>query len=318
MSSYFTRRAPRKGLPSLNFTRVSSLRSKSSFNTSKWRDLDKLAPEGMADIEGSVGPKIDKGFFARLFTPKSEKCFIDGLKSIANRESKIAYKHFSQSTEIADGAFMAGYLALQYGDHKQASIYLRTAVLDAAYLGEYFAKYEVKLQLKLSICDDITIAISPDRRGATLCLVEVYQLLKYYHEAIKRLKALNQFYPGDNVILHSMLGILYECNPTNKDNLKQIIALSSSSDNTNFIACATFLYRAKALLGLGMPEGAREILTKALRLSKGCPTSLHCAFRYERAIVYEALNKPDRARTEREILFSEDPYYKDISQKLGL
>ncbi len=273
----------------------------------------------MTDIEGNISPKLNKGFFARLFTPPHEKNFIDGCKAIAlGEESKIAYEYFSQAAVLADGAFVAGYFAFRFGEYDKATIYFKTAIDQIAYLGFHFSKYEVEMQLKLTICEDIDVIITPDSRGLVLGMAEVCQAMKNHSEAIDYLQRLRKSHSDDHIVLLSLLEILYEQNPNDKDNLKHIIALSSISDNTNCIACAIFLYRAKALLGLGMPDGARETLTKALRLSKDCPTSLRCAFHYDRAIVYEALNKPDRARTDREVLFSENPYYKDISEKLGL
>lgn len=39
---------------------------------------------------------------------------------------------------------------------------------------------------------------------------------------------------------------------------------------------------------------------------------------YERALVYEDLGKPRRARSELEKLYAEDPDYEDVAARLGL
>ena len=56
----------------------------------------------------------------------------------------------------------------------------------------------------------------------------------------------------------------------------------------------------------------------ALRRRKGRSDELLRALRYERALVYEDLGKPRRARAELEKLYAEDPDDEDVAARLGL
>nr|MCA8837885.1 DUF4236 domain-containing protein [Pseudomonadota bacterium] len=280
--------------------------------------LERVAPEGMASIEAVTSNSLNKGFFARLVTPASETSFVDACKALSEGNTDKAYQHFCQSADLADGAFMAGYLAFQNSDNEKAVGYFKTAIAKSQRLGIYFSKYDMQMQLKLSISDDIDAVIAPDYRGAILGLVEVYQETKYYDQAITHLQSLRKRNPEDYVVLLSLVELLHEHGPRSKTNLKRIVTLTSDCENTNFIECAILLYRAKALMGLGLPQVARETLTKALRRRKGCPNSLRCALHYERAGAYEALKQKARARADLESVYTADPDYEDIEKRLDI
>ena len=55
-----------------------------------------------------------------------------------------------------------------------------------------------------------------------------------------------------------------------------------------------------------------------MRRRKGRSDELLRALRYERALVYEDLGKPRRARAELEKLYAEDPDDEDVAARLGL
>ena len=65
-------------------------------------------------------------------------------------------------------------------------------------------------------------------------------------------------------------------------------------------------------------DAARETLTGALRRKKGRSEELLRALRYEWALVYEELGQRQRARSELEKLYAEDPDYEDVAARLGL
>ncbi len=81
---------------------------------------------------------------------------------------------------------------------------------------------------------------------------------------------------------------------------------------------ALLLHGGRALRLLGLPTGARDTLTKALRRRKGRPAELLRDARYERALCYEALGQRSRARQELERVYAEDPDHEDTAQRLGL
>lgn len=89
-------------------------------------------------------------------------------------------------------------------------------------------------------------------------------------------------------------------------------------ENESEIHAALLLYKARALRKLGLNEAARDVLTKALRRKKDRSNELLHALRYERALVYEALGRHKRARSELEKLYAEASDYEDVAPRLGL
>ena len=89
-------------------------------------------------------------------------------------------------------------------------------------------------------------------------------------------------------------------------------------ENETPVHTALLLYKARALRGLRLLDAARETLKDVLRRRKGRSEELLRALRYERALVYESLGKPRRARSELEKLYAETPDYEDVAARLGL
>ncbi|MCA8837950.1 MAG: hypothetical protein K8963_08895, partial [Proteobacteria bacterium] len=240
----------------------------------------------------------------------------DAHQPNSKSNSEKAYQHFSQATDLADGAFMAGYLACLNNEHLKAIDHFKTAIEKSTTLGNHFNQYKISLQIKLSISDDIEAIIIPDHRGAILGLIEAYQASKNYTQAINHLQALRKTNPKDNLILLALVEMLYEHKPGNKANLKRIDTITNDCENTNFIECAILLYRAKALIALSQTLAARDTLTLALRKRKNCPTPLRHALLHKRAATFEALNQTARAQADLQSIHTENPNYEDVSKRL--
>ena len=262
--------------------------------------------------------KLDLGFFERLLTPKDERAFVDGCKEYVAGRTEQALIKLRESTHLADGAFLAGFLAMDAKRLDEAETHLKRALAMSRTLGRYFGKYGLAVELSLPITDEVTAHITPCRRGALLGLVEVYQHQGRVKEAVACLKKLRQDIPHDAVVNLSMAELVYDAAPTDKRLAKQIVELAGDVKNDSSIHAALMLYKAKALRTLGLHTAARDVLTAALRKKKGRSDDLLRALRYERACVYEDLGQAGRARREFETLYAQDPSYEDVSQRLGL
>jgi len=271
------------------------------------------------DLAPEVRPedRLTLGFFRRLITPASEEAFVDGCRELALGSEAKALDHLRRS-DLADGSFLAGFLALKNGLFDEARIHFRAALAHERKLGRYFDKYGIASTVSLPITDEVAAHMGPDRRGILLALVEVNQKQEQWDEALDCLKQLRKLAPEDPVVVLSLAELLTEARHGDKAVAKEVVRTSQGIGNDSPVHAALLFYRAKALRALGLLDGAREVLTKALRRKKDRPADLMHALRYERALVYEALGQRKRARSELEKLYAVAPNCEDVAERLGL
>lgn len=262
--------------------------------------------------------RLTLGFFKRLITPDDEEALVDGCRELVLGNEDKALQHLEQATHLADGAYLAGFLALKKERLEEAANYLATAAEKHSRLGRYFSKYGISATMSLPITDEVSAHVGPDLRGVLLGLVEVYQRQERWEDAIACLERLKRIEPDDVVVKLSLAELLLDARPGDKNVCRKIVRLAEGIENETPVHTALLLYKARALRGLGLLIAARETLTGALRRRKGRSEDLLRALRYERALVYEDLGKPRRARAELEKLYAEDPDYEDVAARLEL
>jgi tetratricopeptide (TPR) repeat protein len=262
--------------------------------------------------------RLTLGFFKRLITPDDEEALVDGCRELVLGNEEEALRHLEQATHLADGAYLAGFLALKKEQLEEAATYLATAAEKHSRLGRYFSKYGISATMSLPITDEVSAHAGPDLRGVLLGLVEVYQRQERWEDAIACLKRLQRLEPDDVVVKLSLAELLLDARPGDKNVCRKIVRLAEGIVNETPVHTALLLYKARALRGLGLLDAARETLMGALRRRKGRSEELLRALRYERALVYEELGQRRRARSELEKLYAEDPDYEDVAARLGL
>lgn len=262
--------------------------------------------------------RLDLGFLRRLVIPAEERELVDRLRALAAGDEEAARDHLRRATHLADGAYLAGFLALKRGELREAGIDLVAAAGKAGELGRYFAKYGITAAMSLAVTDEVSAEVGPDLRGVLLALVEIYQRLERRRDAIACLERLRRLEPGDVVVRLSLAELLLEMHPGDAAVCRRVVELASGVENESAVHAALVLYKARALRGLGLADAARETLTAALRRKKGRPAELLRALRYERALVYEDLGRRRQARAELEKLYAEAPDYEDVAARLGL
>ncbi len=262
--------------------------------------------------------RLTLGFFQRLYVPKNEQVFVNGLKAFLSGNEAKSMKLLSQAPRLADAAFLAGFLALKQGKPAAAVRSLHQALRQADALGKLYAKYGIALTLGMRITDELAAHIGPTRRGVLLGLVEACQELGDYRQAIEALRRLRKSAPDDVVVKVSLAELLLESAPGNRQAYKNIVAMAQDLRNESPAHAALLLYKARALSGLGLHTAARDTLTAALRRKKDRSPELLRALRFERAQVYEALGQQKRARADYEKLYAENPTDHDVARKLGL
>jgi len=247
-----------------------------------------------------------------------EEAFVDGCSELALGDEDKAYEHLKQAVHLADGAYLAGFMALKMERFEDAERFLSSAAGDYEKLGMHFNKYGISEEMALPITDEVTAHISCNREGALLGLVEACQRLGKLEEAMHCLETLKHFHPDDVVVLLSMCELLLEQDGDGKNAAKRVIHLAQHIENDTPIHAALLLYKARALRKLGLDEAAKKTLTLALRRRKGRSNDLLHALRYERALAYTQLGRDRQYRSDLERIYAEDPDYKDVSERLGL
>ena len=260
--------------------------------------------------------RLTMGFFKRLVTPADEEAFVDGCRELSQGNYPAALRHLQGATHLTDGAFLAGFLHLKNEDTSKAIPLLQQAAGHSRQLGRYFDKYGLVLTLSLPITEEVAAHVGPSLRGTLLALVEAYQVAEDWDKAYECLQRLRKLEPEDVVILLSLVELLWQANYGNDDTCRYIVKLTKDTDNETPIHTALLLYKARALNGLKMHTAARDILTKTLRRKEDRSEDLLLTLRYERALSYESLGQPKRARSDLERIYAEDPDFEDVAKRL--
>lgn len=275
-------------------------------------------PEAVPVPTVPLKDRLNLGFFKRLITPKADQAFVDGCREWVAGNEKTALEFLKDADHLADGAFLAGFLALKKSRFETAVRCFKRAVKKHNSLGKYFNKYEISATMYLPVTEEVTASVEPDLRGVLLGLVEAHQYLKQWREALECLKKLRSLEPEDVVIKLSLAELLITFKPDDPKTLKTIIQLAEKIQNESSVHATLMFYQARALVKLGLRHGALKVLTAALRRKKERPEDLLLALRYERAHLYGHLGKKRQARADFEKIFVDAPKYKDVAKILGI
>jgi len=262
--------------------------------------------------------RLTLGFFKRLITPDDEEALVDGCRELALGNDDKALHDLEKAAHLADGAYLAGFLALKKERLEKAASYLSAAAGKHNRLGRYFSRYGISAVISLPVTDEVSAHVGPDLRGVLLGMVEVYQRQKRWQDAITCLERLQRLEPDDVVVKLSRAELLLDAHPDDKNVFRKVVQLVEGIENETPIHAALMLYRAKALRQLGLATASRNTLTAALRRKKGRSDDLLRSLRYERALAYVDLGQKSRARAEFEKLYAEAPDFEDVAERLGL
>ncbi|RJP22633.1 MAG: DUF4236 domain-containing protein [Candidatus Abyssobacteria bacterium SURF_5] len=265
-----------------------------------------------------AGDGLTLGFFQRLVTPDTEEALVDGCRHLFKGDEDEALAHLRRALHLADGAFLAGFVALKKNLLVEAAEYLEKARDKHNQLGRFFKKYEIATRFDLAITPEVTAHIGPNLRGTLLGLAEVCQLQGRSRESLNCLQHLLRLEPADVVVRLSVAELLFEAGSGAPRLCQKIVRLSEGIKNETALHAALLLYKARALRALELPDAARVTVTEALRRKAGRPEGLLRALRYERALICERLGQHRRARIELEKLYAECPDYEDVAVRLGV
>lgn len=261
---------------------------------------------------------LTMGFFKRLITPDDEEAFVDACRELVLGNEQKALNYARNAGHTADGAFIAGFLALKMGFYEEALEHFSKAVENEKSLGALFSKYKIFNLTELQISEEVKAQIQPCVRGTLLGMVEAYQALGRIEDAVSCLEKLLKLEPEDLVVKISFAEFLTDERANDPEALKRVLKITEEVENDSPLHTALLLYKARALHGLKLYEAALETLSYTLRKTQGRSKELLLALRYERALIYEAMGEVRKARSEFEKIFSVAPEYEDVAKKLSL
>lgn len=268
--------------------------------------------------EVPTSERLTPGFFDRLMMSDDEEALVDGCRELVAGNEEVAYEHLKKAVHLADGAYLAGFLALKKKQLDEAVDHLTAAARNHSRLTRYFSKYGLTASMELFIAEGVSVYVVPNLRGVLLGLVEAFQSQGRLQDALSHLERLHRLEPDDVVVRLSLAELIWEAHPEDKRTCKKIVRLAEGITNETAVHTALLLYRGRALRELGLLDAALQTLTDAMRRRKNRSTELLRALRYERALVYDARGQTGRARSEFERLYAEDPDYEDVAVRLGI
>jgi tetratricopeptide (TPR) repeat protein len=260
------------------------------------------------------GPKL--GLLQQLTLSSEEKALARALEAFAQGNLNSAMTDLRLAATLADGAFLAGVVALSSAPTEAEGFLLRARKARAT-LGRHFGKFGVVPEIQLPITAQISATLAPDERGVGIALAECYQLSGKPKRALQVLKKLNQIDPDDLFVRLSAAELFVEERRTGQA-LRSALKVSDGLENESAVHAGLLYFRGKAQRLLGLNTAARQTLSLAMRRKKDRPTDLLHAIRYERALVHEQLGQKAKARSDLERIFAENSRYEDVSARLGL
>jgi tetratricopeptide (TPR) repeat protein len=266
-----------------------------------------------------VKPAIDLKPLDRFVYGPAAADFIDALRALSFDDIPNAYDFARASASLADGAFLAGFLAMQAQEWEAALKYFGTVLEKREHLGELFTKVGVNLRVFLPVSEEFIVAIQPRLVDCYLALAIAYEQTGNNKLAIVHLQELRERHDPDNLVIRLMLAELIDATFGDDPAVQhEIVTLAEGINNESPLHASLMYYRARALRRLNILDGARDTLAQALKKKKGYRSDLLAALRYERALIYEKEGQTKRARQEFEKIYAIAPELEDVAQRLGL
>jgi tetratricopeptide (TPR) repeat protein len=254
----------------------------------------------------------------KVSAPEDYRPLAAGCQALAKGDEDAAFAQFQQATHLADGAFLAGVLALKKGQLDAATRYLTVAAGKEQELGKQLSAYGINATMSLAVTEEVDAHVEPSLRGVLLALAEAYQAQEQQGDAVACLEQLQQMAPDDLVVKLSLAELLVEGTSDDQATLQKVVRLTEGIANESAIHAALLLCKAQALRELGLLDAAQDLLTSTLRRQKDRPDDLLRALRYERGLVYAGQGQAKKARAEFEKIHAEDPNYEDVETRLNL
>lgn len=249
-----------------------------------------------------------------------ERAYYEGLVAYLRGDHETALTKFEQvlaSDPSSPSAHLfAGTSANTLGDATRATAHLEAVVgsshgMPDRYQAKFVPDSVFSLTLAVRITDSVTATPPFGGLAAVLALAEVYQAAGRLEDAIGLMQQVYEGLP-DPLVRLSLCDLLYA-----DGDADAVIETSAGVTNGSDVDVETMHLRGAALVAKGLASGAVDTFTAALAKSANRDAGLLNAIRYDRALVYEQLGQPKRARADLERLYATDPGFEDVKERLA-
>jgi tetratricopeptide (TPR) repeat protein len=172
-------------------------------------------------------------------------------------------------------------------------------------------KYGIGGQMVVAITPVAVVEVPMTTLGVALLLAEVYQRSDRVDDAIELVESLGALSNDASCALS--LADLYSAHRRWDEVVRVTDGFTSNADD---ITALILVFRVRALSELGLHDGSLASAKEALRFKKRSLDILHAA-RYQRALTYEAMNKPTQSRRDLERIYAEAASFADVAERLG-
>ena len=248
-----------------------------------------------------------------LFASGHEKELAKGLEDYFAGKEDEALKHLLDAAPKEPGAaILAAFLLSEKYPGNNRSITLLEGVVESnsEFPTPLMNKYLADVTLDVKITPGVIVEVPVDGLAATLLLVEAYQDQHRVREAIALLEQVEQVAHEPTLTLS--LCELY----ATRNRWDKIISRAKNIESLSDVSLKTLIYYGQAMQEQGLHEAAVTIFSKAMRRKKNRNQDLLNEARYWRAVSYRAQGKRRKAFQEFQILYAQNPQFKDVAQRL--
>ena len=250
---------------------------------------------------------LSPNLLERMMMPGADRGFVSACNMLLQGKPRKAFDELVQLKKNADAEFLAGMLALKLNMEARAAELLSLAMERPEDLGDTFARHSVAVMFDLPITPTAIAHVGPTLNGVYLALVEAKQRLRHHNDAMYVLRKLQQRLPRDIVVLLSLCEYLLDNDASDAVACNEIVTLTEWVDNDTYIHAGVMLMRARALRRIGELDGAKDVLTAALRKTVDRTAGILIALRLERFELFMEMDLGSRAADDLRKLRDLDP-----------
>lgn len=282
--------------------------------TSGWGKKQSVA---LQTSTSSEPPSLDLGFFRNMFISSEERGLVAGMKLYLAGQTDAAYTTFRANGNLVDSVFMFGFVALGRDLFQEAESAFLKCRGSVGEVGKAIHKYIQGFRLSLQVTEYFDALIDVDERGLSLALIEAYQRQGRFVDAIREGQVLWNINPSDTVVCLSLCDLVVGNPAATRADLESLVQMTASVENDDPIHAGILYLRGAAMFRMHLEQAAIQQLSVVLRRKIDRPESLLQQTRYLRGRLYEQQGQNARARKDYELVYADDPGFKDIRMRLG-
>lgn len=217
-----------------------------------YQPLPRSQPRHRAVDRLALGPR------ERQSLTLEEREFIDGCRAVVQGADQEALVHLRNASRLADGAFLAGLVALKLNRFEEAAEYLSSIIDRERELDRYISRFGITVKVRLAITDEVLTLVEPDIRGVLLALSQAYMKEMRWRDALVQLERLRRIDPYDTAARLAMVEWLLKVLPEERASCEEVIHLTEDVEADSAHDVGLLLNRARVLAKLGRYREARN------------------------------------------------------------